>query len=189
MSVVLQKHAEMNSVQACKCMWAMATLRADNNRPVVAALSQKWRTELVHQASVLDNTQFLWALGTLGSRSNDRVYAECLNDLLLRIRQQISQALRDSEDIDRCLFAIPQPPAPPQTPAFGLICMPHQRLCFLVSQCNLTFPAGNTATSWLVQRMVAAVWQCHVQVCLDGGHRCFQAAVPPPRQVHRPSCS
>eukprot|EP00892_Ulva_mutabilis_P012580 jgi/Ulvmu1/9695/UM055_0033.1 len=103
MSVVLQKHSDMNSVQACKCMWAMATLKADHNRPVVAALSQKWRKELVQEASVLDNTQFLWALGTLGSRSNDRVYAECLNDLLVRIRQQISEALRDDEDIDRCV--------------------------------------------------------------------------------------
>lgn len=102
MSVVLQKHSDMNSAQACKCMWAMATLKADHNRPVVAALSQKWRSELVHEAPVLDNTQFLWALGTLGSRSNDRVYADCLNDLLVRIRFQISDSIRDAKDIDRC---------------------------------------------------------------------------------------
>lgn len=111
MSVVLQKHSEMNPAQACKCMWAMATLKADHNRPVVAALSQRWRTELVQQAPVLDNTQFLWALGTLGSRSNDRVYAECLNDLLIHIRRQISDSIRDGVDIDRCT------PSPPENHA------------------------------------------------------------------------
>lgn len=102
MSVVLQQHAEMDAVQVCQCMWAMAKLKADHNRPVVAALSQKWRTEHVHNAAILDNTQFLWALGTLGSRSNDRVYADCLNDLLAVIRKQITTAVQEGEDVDRC---------------------------------------------------------------------------------------
>lgn len=118
MSVVLQKHTDMNSAQACKCMWAMATLKADHNRPVVAALSKKWREELLQTASVLDNTQFLWALGTLGSRSNDRVYADCLNDLLIKIRRQISDALRNDVEIDRYFPLTPSTQAPVLLPHF-----------------------------------------------------------------------
>jgi hypothetical protein len=102
LALTLQKHKEMTPVEACKVMWALATVKPENSRSVVAAISHVWLNEHMKQASVLDNTQMLWSLGTLYSRSNDRTSLDTVYALLAQVKTHIVEATREQQDIDRC---------------------------------------------------------------------------------------
>ena len=104
LSRVLQHHKEMPATDVCRSIWAMATLRTKPSRSVVIALSHVWLTDHLETASLLDNSQMLWSLGSLYSRSNDEAAVDTVSALLRRCREQIAAGRRNNDDIDKYLL-------------------------------------------------------------------------------------
>lgn len=105
LALVLQKHKEMPAAEVCKTMWAMATLKTKPSRSVAVALSHVWLTDHLEAASLRDNSQMLWSLGSMYSHSNDAAAVETVSALLRRCREQIAEGNRNNdEDIDKCVL-------------------------------------------------------------------------------------
>jgi hypothetical protein len=101
LALMLQQHNDMSSADICKSAWAMATLRPDSCRSVTAALSNTWLKDHLETASLLDNSQMMWALGSLYSRSNDSLSLDTVTALLRKCREQIAEGNREKEDIEK----------------------------------------------------------------------------------------
>lgn len=97
----------MSPADVCKSVWALATLSPEHSsRVVVAALSHTWLTDHIETASLLDNSQMLWSLGSVYARSNDDISLDTVTALLRRCREQISEGSRNGEDIEKCATAL-----------------------------------------------------------------------------------
>ena len=64
LAVTIQMSKEMTARQISNCMWALSTLR-QRAKSVLVALCFRWNGAL-ETASAFDNSQFFWALGSLG---------------------------------------------------------------------------------------------------------------------------
>ena len=65
LAVVISSSKALSARQVSTCMWALATLRVPS-RSTLVALCFRWNCAHLGAASLLDNAQFFWALGTLG---------------------------------------------------------------------------------------------------------------------------
>lgn len=104
LALVLQHNKEMSATEVCRSTWAMATLRSEPSRSVTVALSHVWLTDHLETATLLDNSQTLWSLGSIYSRSNDAASLDTVTALLKRCREQIADGRRNNKDIDKYVF-------------------------------------------------------------------------------------